>query len=150
MRNVPSVVAAMLAIGLSVVQAQSPAPADAKSATVYKQVGCGCCSIWAEQLKKLGFKVSTMEIPDLAKIKNTYGVPQAAHTCHTALIDGYVIEGHVPAEDIARLLRDRPQAMGLAVPGMPIGSPGMEGGTAERYNVLAFERNGTTRVYAKR
>ena len=151
MRNVPSVAAAMLAIGLSVVQAQSPAPADAKSATVYKQVGCGCCSIWAEQLRKLGFKVSTMEIPDLAKIKNTYGVPQAAHTCHTALIDGYVFEGHVPLDLVQKVLKERPKIVGLAVPGMPLGSPGMEmGSRKDAYDVLAFDREGKTSVYAKR
>jgi hypothetical protein len=77
-------------------------------------------------------------------------VPKALESCHTAVVDRYVIEGHVPADVIKKFLAEKPSAHGLAVPGMPIGSPGMEGGTAERYNVLAFDRNGTTRVYAKR
>jgi hypothetical protein len=116
MRNVTSLTAAMLAIGLSVVQAQTPPASDGKSVTVYKQVGCGCCSIWAEQLRKLGFKVSTMEIADLARIKNTYGVPAATHTCHTALVDGYVFEGHVPLDLVQKVLKERPKIAGLAVP----------------------------------
>jgi len=151
MRNVPFVVAAVLAIGLSVVQAQSPAPADAKSATVYKQVGCGCCSIWAEQLRKLGFKVSTLEVSDLTRTKNAYGVPASTHTCHTALIDGYVFEGHVPLDLVQKVLKERPKIAGLAVPGMPLGSPGMEmGSRKDPYDVLAFDRDGKTSVYARR
>ena len=150
MRNITSLTALLLAIGLSVVQAQTPT-ADARAATVYKQVGCGCCSIWAEQLRKLGFKVSTMEIADLAKIKNTYGVPAATHTCHTALIDGYVFEGHVPLDLVQKVLKERPKIAGLAVPGMPLGSPGMEmGSRKDAYDVLSFDREGKTAVYAKR
>jgi hypothetical protein len=152
MRNVSTLTAALLALGMSVIQAQTTAPPASKTATVYKQVGCGCCSIWAQQLQKLGFKVSTMEVPDLARIKTTYGVPAAAHTCHTALIDGYVFEGHVPLDLVQKVLKDRPTNIaGLAVPGMPIGSPGMEmGSQKDAYDVVAFDRDGRTSVYAKR
>jgi hypothetical protein len=150
MRNVFTLTAAMLALGVSIGHGQTKASAPVKSATVYKQVGCGCCSIWAEHLRKAGFKVSSMEVSDLARIKNTYGVPQAAHTCHTALIDGYVFEGHVPIDLVQKVLKERPRIAGLAVPGMPIGSPGMESGSRkDPYDVLAFDREGKTTVYAK-
>ena len=150
MRNVFTLTAAMLAVGVSIGHGQTNASSPVKSATVYKQVGCGCCSIWAEHLRKAGFKVSSMEVNDLARIKNTYGVPQAAHTCHTALIDGYVFEGHVPIDLVQKVLKERPRIAGLAVPGMPIGSPGMESGSRkDPYDVLAFDREGKTTVYAK-
>jgi hypothetical protein len=150
MRNMFTLTAAMLALGVSIGHGQTTSSSAVKSATVYKQVGCGCCSIWAEHLRKAGFKVSSMEVNDLARIKNTYGVPQAAHTCHTALIDGYVFEGHVPIDLVQKVLKERPRIAGLAVPGMPIGSPGMESGSRkDPYDVLAFDREGKTTVYAK-
>lgn len=151
MRKVSTLTAAMLALGVSIGHGQTARPSSAKTATVYKQVGCGCCSIWAEQLRKLGFKVSAMEVPDLPRIKQTYGVPAAAHTCHTALIDGYVFEGHVPLDLVQKVLEERPKIAGLAVPGMPLGSPGMEmGSRKDPYDVIAFDREGKTSIYAKR
>ncbi len=118
--------------------------------TVYKDAGCQCCVKWVKHLSANGFVVSPNDVQNMDEIKRTMNVPKALESCHTAVVDRYVIEGHVPADVIKKFLAEKPSAHGLAVPGMPIGSPGMEGGTAERYNVLAFERNGTTRVYAKR
>lgn len=151
MRNVSTLTAAMLALGVSIGHGQTAASSPSKTAMVYKQVGCGCCSIWAEQLRKLGFKVSTLEVSDLARTKTAYGVPPSTHTCHTALIDGYVFEGHVPLDLVQKVLKERPKIAGLAVPGMPLGSPGMEmGSRKDPYEVLAFDRDGKTSIYAKR
>jgi hypothetical protein len=117
---------------------------------VYKDPACGCCSLWAEHLREHGFTVTTRDTRDLAAVKTTNGVPREMQSCHTALVDGYVIEGHVPAADVQRLLRDRPDIAGLAVAGMPIGSPGMEveGVAAQPYDVMAFEQGGGAFVFA--
>lgn len=126
---------------------QAPA---VREMTVYKDPNCGCCTAWAKHARAAGFTVTERETADLASVKAAMGVPRALESCHTARIGGYVVEGHVPADLIARLLREKPEARGLAVPGMPIGSPGMEGGTPERYDVLLFDKAGRTRVYATR
>ena len=118
--------------------------------TVYKDPGCDCCVKWVKHLSANGFVVSPNDVQNMDEIKRTMNVPTTLQSCHTAVVGRYVIEGHVPADVIKKFLAEKPSALGLAVPGMPIGSPGMEGARAERYNVLAFERNGTTRVYAKR
>jgi hypothetical protein len=141
----------MFAVGITVGHGQATAPAASKTVTMYKTVGCGCCSIWAEHMRKAGFKVSSMEVSDLARIKNAYGVPASTHTCHTSLVDGYVFEGHVPIDAVQKLLKERPKIAGLAVPGMPIGSPGMEmGSRKDPYDVLAFDREGKTSIYLKK
>jgi hypothetical protein len=103
-------------------------------------------------LRASGFTVKTDDVQDVAAIKARHGVPKPLESCHTAVVEGYVIEGHVPAETIKRLLRERPAVAGLAVPGMPLGSPGMEspGHPAQRYNVLTFDRGGRTTVYERR
>ena len=108
-----------------------------------------CCSRWIAHLEANGFKVNAHDLADLTQVKLEHGIRRELTACHTALVDGYVIEGHVPAEDIQRLLQERPDVVGLAVPGMPMGSPGMEGPTSEPYNVLTFDRNGNTTVFAK-
>ena len=120
--------------------------------TVYKSPTCGCCSLWVTHLKDAGFPVKAEDVPDVAPIKDKHGVPKSLASCHTALVDGYVIEGHVPADLIDRLLAERPPVVGLAVPGMPLGSPGMEapGRPAERYQILTFDRSGRTGVFATR
>jgi hypothetical protein len=118
--------------------------------TVYKSPTCGCCSAWIEHVEKAGFRCTERDLADLTEVKASFGVPRALESCHTAQIGGYLVEGHVPADLIEKMLREKPTARGLAVPGMPIGSPGMEGGTPERYQVLLFDRAGKTRVYATR
>jgi len=121
-----------------------------RAMTVYKSPTCGCCSAWIEHVQQAGFTCTVRDLPDLTEVKASFGIPRALESCHTAQIGGYLIEGHVPADLIQKLLRDKPTARGLAVPGMPIGSPGMEGGTPERYQVLLFDKAGTTRVFATR
>jgi hypothetical protein len=151
MHNVFALTAAMVALGVTIGHGQTATSSSARSATVYKQVGCGCCSIWAEHLRKAGFKVSSMEVSDLDRVKTAYGVPRAVQTCHTALIDGYVVEGHVPLDAIQKLLKERPKIAGIGVGGMPIGSPGMESGSRkDAYDVLAFDREGKTSLYLKK
>ena len=151
MRHASPLTAAMVALGVTIGHGQTTDTSSAKTATVYKQVGCGCCSIWAEHLRKAGFKVSSTEVSDLDRVKAAYGVPRAVQTCHTALIDGYVVEGHVPLDAIQKLLKERPKIAGIGVGGMPIGSPGMENGSQkDPYDVVAFDREGKTSVYLKK
>ena len=109
---------------------------------VSKDPECGCCNGWVDRLRQAGFPVTVAEATDLSSIKARLGVPQKLSSCHTGEVRGYVIEGHVPADAIKRLLREKPQASGLAVPGMPIGSPGMEGGEPEEYEVVLFGKDG--------
>jgi hypothetical protein len=116
---------------------------------VYKTPTCGCCGAWIAHLRSAGFDGHATDVEDLDPIKNRLGVAAELRSCHTAMIDGYVIEGHVPAREIVRLLRERPRASGLAVPGMPIGSPGMEmGDQREPYQVILFSASSRT-VYAR-
>jgi hypothetical protein len=118
--------------------------------TVNKDPNCGCCSGWVEHVRSAGFDTAVNELNDLAPLKSRLSIPAALASCHTAQVDGYVIEGHVPASAIRRLLSERPQAIGLAVPGMPVGSPGMEvpDSPAETYDVVLFGPAGQ-RVYAR-
>ena len=116
-------------------------------ATVYKDPDCGCCAAWVDHLRANGFSVTVHDAQNVSERKKKLGVPEALASCHTAVVEGYVIEGHVPAADIKQLLRERPRAMGLAVRGMPQGSPGMETGKFDAYNVVLFEKGGKTRVY---
>jgi hypothetical protein len=116
--------------------------------TVYKTPTCGCCAKWVEHMQAAGFEVSTVDLRSLDRVKAEQGVPVALSACHTAIVDGYVVEGHVPAADVERLLETRPPVRGLAVAGMPIGSPGMEGPHPERYTVHAFDARGRTTSFA--
>lgn len=134
--------------GVAVAPGQSTQPTV--KVTVYKDPNCGCCKNWIEHLRKHAFEVSARDTSDLAGIKTANRVPEQLYSCHTALIGGYVVEGHVPAADIRRLLQEKPRIAGIAVPGMPIGSPGMEQGSrVDRYDVIAFNRDGSTYVFAK-
>jgi hypothetical protein len=118
--------------------------------TVQRDPGCGCCLNWVAHLQKAGFKVLVTESPVMEAVKDQRGVPKTVRSCHTGVVDGYVIEGHVPAADIQRLLKERPAIVGLAVPGMPMGSPGMEvsNGRVQPYDVIAFDKAGKTTVFA--
>ena len=117
---------------------------------VYKDPGCGCCKQWVQHLEQNGFKVEVVDMPDLSAVKAKYGVGRDLQACHTAVVGNYTVEGHVPADLIIRMLKEKPEIAGLAVPGMPMGSPGMEGATKENYDVLTFDRAGHTTVYAQR
>ena len=117
---------------------------------VYKDPGCGCCVKWVNMMRASGFDVSTRDTTGMPAIKRRYNVPEALESCHTALVGGYVVEGHVPADLIQKLLKEKPKLTGLTVPGMVVGSPGMEGAQAQAYDVLSFDAAGRTKVYAKR
>ena len=123
--------------------------AAAQEITVYKSPACVCCGKWIEHLRKNGFDVRTSDIAAIGSVKARYGVPMDMRSCHTAVVEGYVIEGHVPASDIRRLLKERPKIAGLAAPGMPVGAPGMEVGRAQPYSVMSFDKNGAGAVFAK-
>ena len=145
--------AAVALLGTASASTSASTPAVAGPAiTVYKSATCGCCALWVKHLEEAGFDVSVRETEALQAIKAEHGVGDHLASCHTALIDGYVVEGHVPADDIRSMLANRPDIVGLAVPGMIIGTPGMEiaGQPAQPYQVLAFDREGRTTVYANR
>lgn len=129
------------------------APAQAQAAPdrvdVWKSPNCGCCGGWVDHMRASGFVVTVHEVDDLEPVKRSRGVPEALGSCHTALVDGYVIEGHVPAGDVKRLLSERPAARGLSVPGMPLDAPGMDMGTGEPYETILFGTSGTDRVFAR-
>lgn len=132
--------------------AAAPAPAETlPSMTVHKHPSCGCCSVWIEHVREAGFRVDVRDVEDMASVKDAAGVPMEAASCHTAEVAGYFIEGHVPAADIARLLRERPAARGLAVPGMPLGSPGMEHpeGIVHPYSVALVLEDGSSREFSR-
>ena len=125
------------------------ASADVPPVTAYRNPGCGCCEQWSERMKQAGFAVTMTDDPALDDRRAALGVPVALAGCHIAMVGDYVFEGHVPPEDILSFLATKPDARGLAVPGMPMGSPGMEtGGTADRYDVLIFTADGSSNVYA--
>ena len=137
-------IAGALSLG-GLVAAQRPAPV----VEVYKSPTCGCCALWVKHLEASGFRTKVSDVEDMAAVKKKLGVPARGQSCHTAVVDGFVLEGHVPAADVQRLLKERPKVAGLAVPGMPIGSPGMEvGTTVQRYDVLAFDKQGQLNVFA--
>ena len=131
--------------------ANTPAVAG-PTITAYKSPTCGCCVSWAKHLEDSGFDVRVRDTEALQAIKVEHGVGDHLASCHTALVDGYVVEGHVPADDIRSMLESRPDIVGLAVPGMIVGTPGMEvaGQPAQPYQVLAFDREGRATIYANR
>lgn len=114
---------------------------------VYKSASCGCCHKWVEHLEENGFNVTTHDVTNLAEVKSQMGITNDLAACHTAVLGRYVIEGHVPADVITRLVNEQPNVAGIAVPGMPVGSPGMEGPNARPYNVLSFDAAGHRNVY---
>ena len=145
MRLVPlAIVLAGAAIATSAFSAASALP----EMTVYKTPSCHCCAKWVEHVKAAGFTVKTVDQDDLSSLKADLGVTKNLASCHTALVGGYVIEGHVPASDIQRLLKERPKIAGLAAPGMPGAGPGMDT-SKDPYDVLAFDAKGSTTVWAR-
>jgi hypothetical protein len=120
--------------------------------TVFKTATCGCCNKWVDHMKAAGFEADVRDVEDIDAVKAKLGVRPELSSCHTTQVGGYIVEGHVPADAVRRLLKERPQIAGLAVPGMPAGSPGMEvpSGHRDAYAIVAFERSGQSRVYERR
>ena len=137
------------ALVASAAKSNEHAPPPRTRITVFKDPNCGCCKSWVEHLRKHGFDVIARDTSDVAPTKQTARVPQQLYSCHTAFVNRYVVEGHVPAADIDRLLKEKPKIAGIAVAGMPAGSPGMEVGRVDKYDVIAFNRDGSTRVFAR-
>lgn len=139
----------VLAAPFALAAACAPAAAAPRAIEVVKTPTCGCCHLWVDHLRAEGFEVTAIDVADVTPVARRLGVPDQLRSCHTASIGGYAIEGHVPAADIRRLLDERPEAAGIAVPGMPIGSPGMEqGGVREPYQTILFTRDGRLSVFA--
>ena len=140
----------LLAAALALATATATAAAALPTLVVHKSAYCGCCKLWVEHMKKAGFKVEVVETEQLDAIKDRAGVPDDQRSCHTAEVGGYFVEGHVPAEDVKRLLKEKPKAKGIAVAGMPMGSPGMEvpDGSKSPYDVMLVGADGKTKVFA--
>ena len=146
-RNIIGVAAALLPMPIAIrgaLAAQTLPPVEA-----FRNPGCGCCEQWAERMRQAGFSVTMSDDPELAQRREKLGVPVDVAGCHTARVGDYIVEGHVPPKDVLRLLEEKPIARGLSVPGMPVGSPGMESADAgESYNVLIFAADGSSKIYA--
>lgn len=131
--------------------APRPSPGRQAAMTVYRDPSCGCCEAWARLAREAGFETTLIDEPDMASVKRRFGVPENLASCHTAVIGDYVLEGHVPFAQVERLLRTRPRGVkGIAVPGMPAGSPGMEmpDGRQDQFDVIAFDAAGRTFVFS--
>ena len=145
-----SVVGAVLALAATA-GGQAPVATHAMVMKVYKSPTCGCCQKWVEHVKAAGFSPQVEDMASVTPVKDRSNVPAGLRSCHTALVGGYVVEGHVPVETVQRLLREKPNIAGIAVPGMPVGSPGMEmGDRKDAYEVVAFTADGKTTTYEKR
>ena len=123
--------------------------AHAAALTVYKSPACGCCGKWVEHVEKHGFTVKVVNVADIMAVKAKVGIPDSLASCHTTMVGGYVVEGHVPAADIKKFLAQKPKAKGIVVPGMPAGSPGMETGHRQPYQTLLIKADGSTSVFAQ-
>jgi hypothetical protein len=133
----------------SAAAAQRPQPKP-QAITVYRTATCGCCASWVDHLKSAGFAPTVHIVPTTDAVPPRKGMPESLHSCHTATLEGYTVEGHVPADVIKQLLKERPKIAGIAVPGMPAGSPGMESPNPQRYDVIAYDATGKTSVFARR
>lgn len=129
--------------------ASAPMASGLPRVEVYKSASCGCCGLWVEHMRRAGFEVATHDIADVPAQRARLGMPSQLGACHTAVVGGYLVEGHVPAADVKALLARKPDALGLAVPGMPGGSPGMEAAPAVAYDVLLVGRDGAVRPFAR-
>jgi hypothetical protein len=126
----------------------APAYSGTLDMTVYRSPSCGCCGVWVKHAQKHGFKIKDIQTEEIETLKQKYNIPPELASCHTTIIDGYVMEGHIPADDIKRFLQEKPQLAGLAVPGMTLGTPGMESGEIKQpFQVLAFDSKGKIEVF---
>ena len=135
---------------LFIVACEQAVKTTGPTVTVYKSPTCGCCKKWVSHLEANGFQVKAVDLTDMNVVKERYGVQPRFASCHTAVVNGYIIEGHVPADLIRKLLKEKPKVVGLTVPGMPMGAPGMEGPRKQAYNVLTFDKSGKLGIYDKR
>lgn len=138
----PLIIVLSLFAGINLAQA-------AERVEVFKSPYCGCCGKWVEHMRKAGFDVVTKDVNDVPAARKAAGMPERFGSCHTAKVGGYVVEGHVPAADVQRLLKEKPKAVGLAAPGMPQGSPGMETNRPQPYDTLLVQADGSYKVFAK-
>lgn len=141
---------AVVALGIGGSEPGRVTVSPPETVTVYKSPSCGCCTKWVDHLRAAGFTVVVHDTDNLDEVMTDFAVPRQLASCHTAKVGKYVVEGHVPADLIAKVLREHPAIAGLAVPGMVTGSPGMEGGVAQHYDVVAWAAAGQTSVYARR
>jgi hypothetical protein len=142
-----NVIAVLVALTLTAIS--SPSQSSSPLAMVFKTPTWSCCGKWVEHLKMNGFTLKMQEVNSTAAYQRQYRVPRGMESCHTAVVNGYTIEGHVPAAEIKRLLKERSKVFGLAVPGMPLGSPGMEGTRSDEYSVFSFDESARTSVFAR-
>ncbi|MGB3137184.1 MAG: DUF411 domain-containing protein [Nodosilinea sp.] len=149
-RLINGLIASALSIAIALGIAAPAWAAGEPELMVYRSPTCRCCASWINHMKDAGFHVQDIVTGDMASIKAERGVPKAAASCHTAIAAGYIIEGHVPASDVQRLLSERPNLLGIAAPGMPVGSPGMEmGDRVDPFTVVSFTQSGETAAYAE-
>ena len=145
------IIAAASVLVLSAVSSgqQKPKPIPM---SVYKSPSCGCCALWVDYMRKNGFDAKVQDVDNIGALKLKLGVREEFSSCHTTEVGGYIVEGHVPVEAVQRMLKERPKVAGIAVPGMPAGSPGMEvpSGKKDSYNILAFTSDGKTTIYERR
>lgn len=141
------VVVSLFVVGIVSVMALSRPVSKGKSIVVYQSPTCGCCKKWVKHLEDHGFNVKSKLVSDVTDVKMKFGLPMKLASCHTAMIDGYIVEGHVPAKAIEKLLKEKPSIKGISVPGMPMGSPGMEGFHKENFDVVSFKENGEESVF---
>ncbi len=144
--TISSIFIALLSIACPAEESKSVS--DLPIVQVYKSPTCGCCSKWVSHLEANGFTVEATDVNDINLIKSSFGIPPALASCHTAVVGDYLVEGHVPAEDIVQLLKQKPAIKGISVPGMPIGSPGMEGRNPQAYDVISFDAQAETDVFS--
>lgn len=148
MRSRLKILGALMSMLMMAPLAADQAPAPLPTMKVWKTPTCGCCGKWVRHMEAAGFRVEVTDVDDVDPVKKANGLPLNLASCHTALVGGYVVEGHVPAGDVRRLLRERPAILGLAAPGMPAGSPGMDVPGSPPYDVLAVRQDGTASVYS--
>lgn len=128
--------------------AQAKPPSETQAITVYRSPACSCCGAWIEHMQQNGFQIKEIKTDEIETVKEKYNLPQDLASCHTAIIDGYVMEGHIPANDIKQFLQQKPTLAGLAVPGMPVGTPGMEVGNKKQpFAVVSFDNKGKVKVF---